>query len=133
MGRISTLPILPSFNHQIITAKMTAKLPPLSAHLAEKAKPWPGYFLVRTTGEVVPLIAIDELPTGTDLEGVPRSLDLEDTIGMLNLGLQRSSGATYQVTKQEEKKEVSPSLVLRTKWVAIVGNQNSKANPFSGH
>lgn len=64
--------------------------------LAQKRKPWPSYFLVRTTGEVVPLIAVDELPPGTHLIGVPRSLDLEDTIGMLNLGLQRSSGSFYR-------------------------------------
>jgi hypothetical protein len=79
------------------------------------AKPWPGYFLVRTTGEVVPLIAVDELPPGTDLKGVPRSLDLEDTIGMLNLGLQRSSGFFYQMAKQEEKANVSADLPIRTK------------------
>ncbi|PVH74756.1 hypothetical protein DL98DRAFT_603342 [Cadophora sp. DSE1049] len=63
----------------------------------QKGKPWPAYFLVRTTGEVVPLVAVDELPPGTDLVGVPRSLDLEETIGMLNLGLQRSSGTYYQI------------------------------------
>ncbi|KAL2067120.1 hypothetical protein VTL71DRAFT_1544 [Oculimacula yallundae] len=70
---------------------------PPSLHTNQKGKPWPAYFLVRTTGEVVPLIAVDELPPGTDLIGVPRSLDLKDTIGMLNLGLQRSSGAFYQI------------------------------------
>ncbi|CZS90824.1 uncharacterized protein RCO7_06705 [Rhynchosporium graminicola] len=65
--------------------------------LNQKGKPWPAYFLVRTTGEVVPLIAVDELPPGTDVIGVPRFLDLEETVGMLNLGLQRSSGAFYQI------------------------------------
>lgn len=90
-------------------------MPPLSEQLSEKGKPWPGYFLVRTTGEVVPLVAVDELPRGTDLDGVPRSLDLEDTIGMLNLGLQRSSGSFYQIVKREEKKEGSAELPIRTK------------------
>jgi hypothetical protein len=90
-------------------------MPPLSEQLSEKGKPWPGYFLVRTTGEVVPLVAVDELPRGTDLDGVPRSLDLEDTIGMLNLGLQRNSGSFYQIVKREEKKEVSAELPIRTK------------------
>lgn len=67
------------------------------------AKPWPAYFIVRTSGEVVPLIGVDELPIGTDLVGVPRALDLEDTIGMLNLGIQRSSEAFYQIAQQEKE------------------------------
>ena len=69
----------------------------------QKGKPWPAYFLVRTTGEVVPLIAVDELPPGTDLAGVTRSLDLEETIGMLNLGLQRSSGEFYRIMTVDGK------------------------------
>lgn len=71
-----------------------------------KSKPHPGFFLVRPSGAVVPLIAVDELPPTLTLPSVPRSLDLEDTIGMLNLGLNRGSGAGvyYQVvaTKSEE-------------------------------
>ncbi|TGO88284.1 hypothetical protein BPOR_0172g00100 [Botrytis porri] len=50
--------------------------------------PRPGYFIVRKTGQVVPLVAVDELPQGVDLIGVPRNLDLVETSGMLNLGLQ---------------------------------------------
>lgn len=79
-------------------------MPPVPDQLAEKAKPWPSYFLVRPNGDVVPLIPVDELPIGTDLEGIPRSLELEDTIGMLNLGRQRKPGAPYQVVHQEKDK-----------------------------
>jgi len=79
-------------------------MPPPPGHSSSKPKPWPGYFLVRTTGEVVPLIAVDELPPGTDLVGIPRSLDLEATIGMYNLGLQRSSGVFYQLVKKGDEK-----------------------------
>jgi hypothetical protein len=84
---------------------------------SRKGKPWPEYFLVRTTGEVVPLIAVDELPIGCDLVGVPRSLDLKNTSGMLNLGLQRSSGAFYEIAQPEEKKAATATanLLLRTK------------------
>lgn len=53
--------------------------------------PRPGYFIVRKTGQVVPLVAVDELPPGVDLIGVPRNLDLVETGGMLNLGLQGGS------------------------------------------
>ncbi|KUJ07932.1 uncharacterized protein LY89DRAFT_742231 [Mollisia scopiformis] len=80
-------------------------MPPNPLKSGYKDKPWPGYFLVRTTGEVVPLIAVDELPLGIDLIGVPRSLDLEGTIGMLNLGLQRSSGSHYQIFSGNEHGE----------------------------
>lgn len=83
---------------------------------SQKGKPWPAYFLVRTTGEVVPLIAVDELPAGTDLVGVPRTLDLENTIGMLNLGLQRSSGTSYQLIASPETKG----------QVALAGASSSK-------
>lgn len=61
----------------------------------------PTYFLVRTTGEVVPLVAVDELPLGYDLAGVPRSIELEDTVGMLNLGLQKWSGAFYAIAERD--------------------------------
>ena len=71
---------------------------------SNKCKPWPAYFIVRTSGEVVPLIGVDELPNGTDLVGVPRALDLEDTIGMLNLGIQRSSEGFYQIAQSGGKK-----------------------------
>jgi hypothetical protein len=64
---------------------------------------------------VVPLIAVDELPPGTELKGVPRCLDLEDTIGMLNLGLQRGSGSFYEIVKVEEKKEHLTNLAIRNK------------------
>lgn len=66
---------------------------------------YPSYFLVRTTGEVVPLIAVDELPPGLDLANVPRSIELEDTIGMLNLGLQKWSGAFYAVAETVAERE----------------------------
>lgn len=39
----------------------------------------------------MPLVAVDELPLGVDLVGVPRNLDLMQTGGMLNLGLQGGS------------------------------------------
>jgi hypothetical protein len=88
-------------------------MPLEAAEATQEAKPWPGYFLVRTSGEVVPLIAIDELPPGTDLVGIPRSLDLEATVGMLNLGLQRSSGAFYQITHGQE--DEAATYVARSK------------------
>ena len=76
---------------------------PHSIEASQGRKPWPGYFIVRNTGEVVPLVAIDELPHGIDLVGIPRTLDLEETVGMLNLGLKKGSGAYYQVSVDHSK------------------------------
>jgi len=79
-------------------------MPPAPVEVHQKGKPWPGYFLVRNTGEVVPLVAVDELPPSIEIDGVPRSLDLEETIGMLNLGLQRSTGSYYRIVQTMEGK-----------------------------
>jgi hypothetical protein len=78
--------------------------------------PWPAYFIVRTTGEVVPLIAVDELPKGIDLVGVSRSFDLEDTIGMLNLGVERSSGAFYQTIQSLDSNSALPSAARKSRY-----------------
>ncbi|KAF4632544.1 hypothetical protein G7Y89_g5575 [Cudoniella acicularis] len=79
--------------------------PDVEAHSQNQKRktPWPSYFLVRKTGEVVPLIAVDELPPSLDLVGVPRNLDLAETVGMLNLGIQRSCGAYYRVEMGREE------------------------------
>jgi hypothetical protein len=80
----------------------------------DKGKQWPEYFIVRTTGEVVPLIAVDELPVGIDIVGVPRSLHLEETTGMLNMGVQRSTGAHYQIVSDQETKNEHGNLNDKT-------------------
>jgi len=74
-----------------------------------RGKLWPKFFLVRKkgeSGEVVPLIAVDELPPTCNLVGIPRTLDLEETIGMLNLGSQPSCGEFYQII--QESKSTGP-------------------------
>lgn len=59
--------------------------------------PRPVYFLVRPiTGDVVPLIAADELPLAIQLRGVERNMQIVDTIGMINLGLAEGSGGYYE-------------------------------------
>lgn len=80
-------------------------MPPKPADMASSPKKGPGHFLVRNTGEVVPLIPVDELPIGMEIIGVPRSLDLTATVGMLNLGLVRSTGHVYESTKKDAAKK----------------------------
>lgn len=79
---------------------------------ASTRAPLPGYFIVRKTGQVVPLVAVDELPPGVDLIGVPRNLDLVETGGMLNLGLQGEAppgtlggGGFYRLVGLEAEEE----------------------------
>jgi hypothetical protein len=95
-----------NFSHQ-----GSVKMPPIPVDVHRNSKPWPGYFLVRTTGEVVPLVAVDELPPSIEIVGIPRSLDLEETIGMLNLGLQHSTGTHYRIVQTTEgKSQVSEAI-----------------------
>ncbi|KAH8598970.1 hypothetical protein B0O99DRAFT_32417 [Bisporella sp. PMI_857] len=102
--------------------------PPLEHSLdVHRNKLKPSFFVVRNTGEVVPLIAVDELLPGTDIPGVPRSIALKDTIGMLNLGIQRHPGAYYQLsTPPSSNPNSSPNeLAARSK----IPLQESKKQP----
>jgi hypothetical protein len=51
---------------------------------------------------MVPLIAIDELPPSLSIAGLQRCLEPEDTVGMLNLGLQNSSEGFYHIIQEDE-------------------------------
>jgi len=94
------------------TTKSNLKMPIKISYEGNKA-PRPSFFVVRPIGgSIVPLIAVDELPPSYDILNVPRSLDLEATIGMLNLGLQRHTGSHYTLIPKpidSAKAEVSPS------------------------
>ncbi|KAI0385802.1 hypothetical protein F5Y04DRAFT_276326 [Hypomontagnella monticulosa] len=72
--------------------------------------PLPQYFIVRPgvtkhtasgmvtkPGPIVPLIAVDQLPEWLELPGVPRELDLEQTVGLTNLGVLERSPEFYEV------------------------------------
>jgi hypothetical protein len=52
---------------------------------------------------MVPLIAIDELPPSLSIAGLQRCLEPEDTVGMLNLGMQKGSGGYYHVVQEEDE------------------------------
>lgn len=70
-------------------------------------KPWPSHFVLRDTGKgkvkAVPLIAVDELPATLHIAGVPRSFELDEAVGMLNLGLHKESESYYHVTRAEAR------------------------------
>lgn len=111
---------------QIISSTLSVSMAPSPLEPSHKGNPWPEYFLVRITGEVVPLIAVDELPAGIDLVGVPRSLNLEETIGMLNLGLQQSTGS-YQIISDREVKTEHGNLISKSKWAILLPSQLRKS------
>lgn len=71
--------------------------------------PYPEHFIVRPgptgIGEaVVPLIAVDQLPDWMQLVGVPREIDLEQAVGLANLGLVACDGkSSYEVRLHTDK------------------------------
>lgn len=71
--------------------------------------PCPEHFIVRpgATGRaeiIVPLIAVDHLPDWIQLAGVPRQLDAEQAMGLINLGLVEGEGlSTYEVRLRADR------------------------------
>ncbi|KAI0148133.1 hypothetical protein F4776DRAFT_673396 [Hypoxylon sp. NC0597] len=64
---------------------------------------------VTTPGPIVPLVAVDQLPTWLDLSGVPRELSLEQTIGLTNLGTVVRKPEFYTVHMRSDL-EITPSV-----------------------
>jgi hypothetical protein len=75
-------------------------------HLTRSTEPRPKYFLIRpSSGKVVPLIPVDELPI--NLSGIGRSMELEETVGMLNLGFVAGGTTTFEA---EGSKDMSSDM-----------------------
>jgi hypothetical protein len=70
---------------------------------APEEQPKSSYFVIRDTGEVVPLIAIDELPAGLSIVNIPKNLKLNETVGMLSLGLQRRCETPYKIAQTDTR------------------------------
>ena len=48
------------------------------------------------------MVAVDEFPPGVNLIGIPRTLDIETTTGMLNAGLiKKEKGVGYYAFKHD--------------------------------
>lgn len=66
--------------------------------LGEQDAPYPTHFICRDNGDVVPVIALDDLPPSVRVSGVPRTFrGLHDTAGMVNLGVAPRKGGFYVV------------------------------------
>ncbi|KAI9805644.1 MAG: hypothetical protein M1833_005136 [Piccolia ochrophora] len=60
--------------------------------------PRPLYFVCRENGDLVPLVATDELPPSIALRGAPRFYtDLQQTVGMQNLGMSATWDTGYEL------------------------------------
>lgn len=57
----------------------------------------PQFFVLRQNGSLVPLVAMDEMPHNIRIEGVPRTMTLKDTVGMVNIGEYSSRHGHHQV------------------------------------
>lgn len=75
---------------------------PAANHVEAIKSGQPSYFLVRpNNGNVVPLIPADQLPLGWTFVNVSCAMDIEATIGMLNLGVVASDGGTFDLQYEE--------------------------------
>ncbi|KAI7203442.1 hypothetical protein KC316_g6065 [Hortaea werneckii] len=66
------------------------QIPPQAAH------PRPLYFISRNNGVLVPLVPADELPYTIRLQGLPRALRFDQTVGMQHVGTAPYTGMTFR-------------------------------------
>ncbi|GKT63514.1 zinc finger DNA-binding protein [Colletotrichum tofieldiae] len=79
---VSDQPMMPSVNNKRGLSH--------SIHNPQAEHNWqlrPKHFIVREGGAIVPLIPVDLLPTYLSIHGISRTMSIEDTTGMSNLGM----------------------------------------------
>ncbi|KAI6860613.1 hypothetical protein KC323_g6156 [Hortaea werneckii] len=64
---------------------------------AQAAQPRPLYFISRNNGVLVPLVPADELPYTIRLQGLPRILRFDQTVGMQHVGTAPYTGMTFKI------------------------------------
>ena len=92
-----SLDISANYNNfgQIFNNKMLPQ--PQSFSSQPQTQPRVLHFLSRTNGTLVPLIPADELPFNVRLQGVPRVLTLDQTLGMQHVALAPYTGLTFKL------------------------------------
>lgn len=97
----------------------------------------PQFFVLRQNGSLVPLIAMDEMPHNIRIEGVPRTMTLKDTVGMVNIGEYPSRHGHHQVqdtnSLSETYKHISsrPTRSTRPSMVQDARLTEQVASPIS--
>ena len=61
----------------------------------------PKWFVTRENGDMVPLIAFDELPSNIEIRGLNRTLAPQDLSGMTGLGVHASRHRQHHVTMKD--------------------------------
>jgi hypothetical protein len=56
------------------------------------------FFVIRPNGSIIPLIAMDEVPTTVLIRDVPRKLEFRDTVDMVNVGEHESRHEYHEVS-----------------------------------
>ncbi|KAK3686386.1 hypothetical protein LTR37_019859 [Vermiconidia calcicola] len=78
-----------------ISNKMISEAQPFQ--MSNHSQPHIQYFISRSNNTLVPLIPADELPFNIRLQGVPRVLNFDQTIGMQHVGSALYTGLTFKL------------------------------------
>ncbi|KAI7229646.1 hypothetical protein KC330_g7348 [Hortaea werneckii] len=73
----------------------------------QAAKPRPLYFISRNNGVLVPLVPVDELPYTIRLQGLPRVLRFDQTVGMQHVGTAPYTGMTFKIEDEGAHRSTS--------------------------
>ncbi|KAK2768637.1 hypothetical protein FQN54_000493 [Arachnomyces sp. PD_36] len=81
--------------------------------MASKKSLRPQYFLARPDGKLTALVAVDELPRGIVLRDIPRTLESNDTMGLVSLGTapRREEVHGVKVVSEDQNVEIRSSLL----------------------
>ncbi|GAB1729148.1 hypothetical protein NU195Hw_g3412t1 [Hortaea werneckii] len=74
---------------------------------AQAAQPRPLYFISRNNGVLVPLVPADELPYTIRLQGLPRVLRFDQTVGMQHVGTAPYTGITFKIDDEGAHRSTS--------------------------
>ncbi|KAI7192095.1 hypothetical protein KC343_g1430 [Hortaea werneckii] len=73
----------------------------------QAAQPRPIYFISRNNGVIVPLVPADELPYTIRLQGLPRVLRFDQTVGMQHVGTAPYTGMTFKIEDEGAHRSTS--------------------------
>ncbi|KAI6813237.1 hypothetical protein KC332_g2398 [Hortaea werneckii] len=73
----------------------------------QAAQPRPLYFISRNNGVLVPLVPADELPYTIRLQGLPRVLRFDQTVGMQHVGTAPYTGMTFKMEDEGAHRSTS--------------------------
>lgn len=127
LERIHFPKMSPTIEDRVIKTSHTF-IPNFGNKSRQSQVPRPSYFIVRPTGEIVPLVAVDEFPPGINIVGIPRMLHIDMTEGMLNLGIRKRHGGTYQISDGRPELEAGQLSREKSRQPSLVEDDNVNAD-----